>query len=97
MGSIAIQRAQDSAGLLRRMVVELDGVVVARLRPGASCTVSVPDGQHTLRARMDWTRSAPLELEIGGEGAVKIEVALGWRALVDMYRRPSSALEIRRI
>jgi hypothetical protein len=57
VATIRVRRDADSAGYFRRMVIEVDGTVVACLRPDHEETVSLSAGRHVVRARMDWTFS----------------------------------------
>lgn len=95
MAQLVLQRASDTAGAARRVRVDLDGVVVARLRPGQAETVSVRSGPHSIQARMDWTSSSPLSVEIPKNGKVQVEVSMPWSAFWKSYLTPRRALVAR--
>ena len=97
MSELRLRRGADSAGVLRRMAVEVDGTVAARLRPRGETVVTVAPGNHVIRARMDWTRSAPMTLKIQPGEVITVECQLGWRAFIGMITRPRSALDLRRV
>lgn len=80
MADLRVRRGADSFGVLRRMLIEVDGTVVARLRPNQEQTVTVGAGRHVLRARMDWTRSEPVEVHIGDDDEALFETSLPLRA-----------------
>jgi len=94
MPTINLRRGSDSAAL-RRMRIEVDGETVARLRCNASEAVDVPVGVHTLRARMDWTRSEPLQVTLSDGDSVAVETAITWRAFTGMITNPSTALDLK--
>jgi hypothetical protein len=94
--SIRVQRPHDGGGMLRRLVVDLDGQQVAALKQGESVDLPVSAGTYAVAGRMDWTRSPALEVEIAEGQQVRVEVALPMSALWNMTRRPRSALSIRR-
>ncbi len=97
MSELRLRRGADSAGVLRRMAVEVDGTVAARLRPQEETVVAVAPGRHVIRARMDWTRSAPMTVELQQGEVITVECKLGWRAFLGMVTRPGSALDLRQV
>ncbi len=50
---LLVKRPHDAEGILRRLIVEVDGQVVARLRQGEQEEVPVEPGERTVQARMD--------------------------------------------
>ncbi len=97
MSELRLRRGADSAAVFRRIVVEVDGSVVARLRPQEETIVPVTPGEHLVRARMDWTRSAPMTVELRAGEVFTLESKFGWRVVRDMIIRPRSALDLRRV
>ncbi|MEU4427229.1 hypothetical protein AB0F81_41950 [Actinoplanes sp. NPDC024001] len=95
---IELRRAADVGALARRMTFLLDGHPAARLRRGAAIRIEVPPGHHTVQARMDWLRSAPLKLHLDDAASVSITGALPEQAMTftGAFLRPKSALELRR-
>ena len=96
VATIRVRRGTDSAGLFRRMVIEVDGAVVARLRPKGEEIIELAAGRHVVRARMDWTSSAPVEVQLEEGDQVELLTSLPWTALSDMILSPNSALILRR-
>jgi hypothetical protein len=48
----------------RKYRILLDGVRVGALAPGATVTLEVATGKHTLQMQLDWARSAPLTVRV---------------------------------
>jgi hypothetical protein len=96
VATLRLSRPHDGGGILRRLRVEVDGQDVAALKQGESVAVPVPSGAHSVRGRLDWTSSPPLEVEVVDDDEVRIEVALPLSAIWNMIRRPGSALTIQR-
>lgn len=94
MSTLKIYRPHDGGGLLRRLVVEVDGTVVARLKQGESVNLTVTPGSHQVQGRMDWTTSPKLELDVGPDEEAMILVQLPLSALWNMLRKPKEALLI---
>jgi len=46
---------------------------------------------------MDWTRSAPMTVELREGEVITLQAKVGWRVAWDMYLRPRSALDLRRV
>ncbi|MGX5655521.1 hypothetical protein ACWKWC_12170 [Geodermatophilus nigrescens] len=97
MSSLQVQRSHDGGGILRRLVVQVDGRDVARLKQGESVDITLSPGQHTVVGRMDWTSTPPLSIELVEDERARMEVALPFSALWNMIRRPRTALTIRRL
>lgn len=95
MSTLRLHRQHDAGGLLRRLSVLVDGEQVAALRPGQEAAVTIRPGAHTVQAKMDWTRSAPLRVEVADGQSVSIEVAVPLRCLWEEFYRPSKALDAR--
>ncbi len=72
VGQLQVRRGRDDAGMMRQIIVRLDGEVVARLSQGEQATLSVLPGERVLRASMDWCTSleVTLSVEPGGESSV---------------------------
>ena len=95
MAELRVRRGPDTAGVLRRILIEVDGTVSAGLRPDEEQIVTVAAGRHVLRARMDWIASEAVAVGVGADDVVELETALPWRAILDMVTRPKSALVLR--
>lgn len=97
MAELRVRRDRDSAGFLRRILIKLDGVDWCGLRPGEEQTVVVAAGRHVLQARMDWITSKPLVVEVDADEVIEIGTSMPWRAAVDMFFKPRSALTLGRL
>ncbi|WP_250008769.1 hypothetical protein [Actinoplanes sp. M2I2] len=74
----------------------LDGEIVARLKRGDSDKIEVTSGVHTVEARMDWLRSAPLEVEIWENEDSSIVGSLtehSW-TFTGSFLKPHAAIEL---
>lgn len=92
---LTIRRDRDSAGVLRRMKVLVDGKVVARLRPGAATQVLVlPDEDLRVQARMDWCRSEEIVVPSPIQDGVTVEVAFRLSSFFKIWYAPRSAIDI---
>jgi hypothetical protein len=97
MATIVVRRPRDAVARLRSYKVLLDGKQVARLRSGSSAVVEAEPGRHVIQARIDWTSSPPLELQLAEAEHVTVECrspALG-RAAYLGFVRPGAYLELR--
>ncbi|MEV5207819.1 hypothetical protein AB0K35_10130 [Micromonospora sp. NPDC053740] len=96
MPRIAVRRALDAGGLLRRIKVEIDGQVVARLKRGAVQSVDVAPGRHVVRAHLDWQSSAPVEVHLAGTETIAVEAAIAERSMTftATFLRPESGLDL---
>jgi hypothetical protein len=94
--NLHVQRPYNGGGILRRLIVQVDGREVARLKQGESADIPLPPGKHTVIGRMDWTSSPAFDIDLAEEEEARVEVALPLSALWKMARRPLTALSIRR-
>jgi hypothetical protein len=90
MAVLTITRASDSAGLLRRMKVQVDGVTVARLRPSRTATVEVGPGPHVVQARMDWCSSPTVMVE----SDARIVVEYPFSSIAKLFKDTGNAIRI---
>jgi len=83
-------------GGLRRLTVEVDGEVTARLKQGEVAEVTRPAGRHEVQARMDWLSSALTMVEVRRDSTVRVAVSLGDRAATadGMLLRPEEAIDV---
>ena len=99
MPTIAVRRELDLGGLLRTMRVELDGVVVAKVRRGREVEFEVPAGRHAVRVRQDWLTSDLVELNVE-EGDYVLLAAAAGESVMDyhsVFIQREGVLELRRI
>jgi hypothetical protein len=79
------------------MTFWVDGQRVAQLRQRRTARIEVAMGTHVVQARMDWQRSAPLEIKLSEEASVSVTGSLTEHSmtLTGMVLRPRTALELR--
>jgi hypothetical protein len=64
-GRIVVRRSPGAyRDLLRRYKVEVDGVVRGSVGRGGQLEIDVPAGSHDVRAKIDWTGSPALPVEV---------------------------------
>ena len=97
MATLHLQRRLDGGGILRRLLVQVDGHEVAGLRQGQFVRIPLARGTHSVVGRLDWTRSPALDVDVAADEEVRIEVALPFSAMWNMLLRPRTALAIRRL
>lgn len=78
-GRLVVERprrgfALDYRDRLRSYVVEIDGEEVGRLRLGQRLVVAVPSGRHVARARINWTGSPPVSVDVPQDGEITLTV-----------------------
>jgi hypothetical protein len=64
----------DYRDRLRSYVVEIDGEKVGRLRLGKRLVVAVPSGRHVVQARINWTGSPPVSVDVPEDGEIALTV-----------------------
>jgi hypothetical protein len=91
---------RGSWALLRKLKVEIDGRVVLLLPRGVTVTAQVQSGSHEVVAKMDWARSAPLEVICSDEEATELEVVVPGSLLLAPWRAifsPGNLFQVRLI
>ena len=61
---IRVERDKSMTDALRAYKVIVDGETSGKVRRGKSLTVDVASGPHEVWMKIDWTKSAPIELEL---------------------------------
>jgi hypothetical protein len=79
---LIIHRGTRRFGILRRLTVYLDGNNVAKLRRNESVDLRVDPGSHTIRVRMDWSRSEDMRVETRDGSRTVIQADVSHPALV---------------
>lgn len=93
---LRVERALDSAGIFRRIVIDIDGAPAVRVGHGKTVEVAVSPGEHTLRARMDWHTSPTIEVNVPAGETVTVRVNYPFSAVRKLFRRSDSAIAIAR-
>jgi hypothetical protein len=64
-GQILVERPKGgSRDLLRRYNVKIDGELVGKIRRGGRLAFAVSPGHHHVQARIDWTGSPQVEVNV---------------------------------
>jgi len=71
--------------MIRRVVVYVDGTVVARIREGSVATIDPPPGVHTVSARMDWVRSRPISIRTQHDHDTRVVISLNYRVFAQSF------------
>lgn len=90
MGSLILVRANDFGGRYRSLKVEVDGRIMAWMRPNSEETIELASGPHALIGRMDWVRSRRLDFELMDE--LKIQVSLPFSNIALAFFKPWAAI-----
>ena len=61
---IQVERDKSMTDALRAYKVVVDGETAGKVRRGKRVRVDVAPGQHEVWMKIDWTKSAPIELEL---------------------------------
>src|SRR4051812_8886184 len=73
--------------------IEVDGAEVGRLRRGQELVVDVAPGEHRVCARIDWTGSEAISVQVapGATASVAVSPKNGssWRGLLGTFSGPS--------
>jgi hypothetical protein len=94
---VRVERAPDSAGVFRRIVIDIDGEPAARVGHGKTVEVAVSPGQHFMRARMDWHASPTIQVDVPADETVTVRINYPFSSIRKVLRRSTSAIEIERL
>lgn len=67
MGKILVTRKQEWNNRLRQIGIYVDGQKVGTIANGETKTFDVPDGSHSIRAKIDWCGSREIEFSVSGD------------------------------
>ncbi len=81
MGTLHISRADNYYGSARRLVIYVDGAKVAKPRSDDVIRLELANGEHTVRARMDWVTCRPIAVKINDDRNCSVEFSLPWYRL----------------
>lgn len=92
--TIEVRRSEDDArDRGRNYRIEIDGTRVGTLERGETAKYRVSPGRHTVRARIDWTGSPALRVDVSADAPTRVLVAPAglpyefWLAFGDRYIR----------
>jgi len=64
MAKIIIEREFGRMGMMRGIVIEVDGKLCAKVRLNARVERPIAPGVRSVQARMDWVKSVPIEVAV---------------------------------
>lgn len=67
MGKIIVNRKHQWNNRLRQIGIYVDGKKIGTIANGEIKTFEIPDGNHTLKARIDWCGSREVDFLITGD------------------------------
>lgn len=82
---VTFERPDQWMDRARAYRIEINGGVVGELRRDAPLTVDLMPGTYTMRARLDWCVSEPLEVRVRAGQAVRYEVRNPWSVAFALY------------
>jgi hypothetical protein len=86
--TILITRTCQYANSLRSIFIFIDGQRVGSLRNGETKAFGVSPGSHEVCAKIDWSWSKPVRVELGASQTASLELgcfARGWRLLFGVF------------
>ncbi|WP_370617652.1 hypothetical protein [Mumia sp. Pv 4-285] len=92
MATLLLVRSTGDAGWFVRTDLRLDGVVVARLRPGERVRVTLSPGTHAVQAAMARSTSVPASITLENGETVRVVVEAG---LLPEALDPARAVQLR--
>jgi hypothetical protein len=95
--TLIISRGDDSAGILRKIVITVDDVPVTRLAPRQTVEVPIAVGRHEIVALMDWTTSPVVGVDVEAGDHLGLRAELPWSGLWKMITSPKSTLSLVRV
>jgi len=67
MGKIIISRKQEWNNKFRQIGIYIDGQQIGTVGNGEVKTFEIPDGNHSIKAKIDWCGSRELEFSVQGD------------------------------
>lgn len=92
VGQLRVRRGHDGGGTLRKIILTVDGEVVAKLSQGEEVLLQVLPGERVVQARMDWATSPDLKLSVQPGGEASASVTLPGSAIWRSFFTPGRAL-----
>ena len=77
MPKIIINRISEYENRARKIKIEIDGTLVAKIKNGETCELEVSAGKHHIQAKIDWCTSNLLELETDKDSEIHLELRKG--------------------
>lgn len=64
MATIIINRSSEYFNKFRKIIIYIDGKEIGQVADGSTERFTIPEGKHTLQAKIDWCSSRKIEFEI---------------------------------
>lgn len=87
-GTIQVTRISQWANAQRSINLFIDGDKVGSIRDGESIPFKVSKGKHTLQAKLDWSHSNLLNINLKPNEAISFEVGChlkGWKVHLALF------------
>ncbi len=97
VGILRVERVSDSAGVFRRIAIEIDGERAARVGHGKTDELPVKPGQHSIRAKLDWHASPILTVDVPAGEPVTVRVEYPFSSVAQAFKRSDIAIRIRQL
>lgn len=75
MVKLIINRSSEYSNKLRSIGIYLDDKKIGDIADGESKEFEVEEGTHTLRAKIDWCRSNPINLKMNSEEIIRFNLS----------------------
>lgn len=72
---LIVKRAGGYADFLRAYRILVDDIELGRIKRNSRLQLTIPAGQHVIGAKIDWTRAAPIVIDVKPGGTVTVEVS----------------------
>jgi hypothetical protein len=99
MSKLKLIRSKQFFGVFRKLKVQIDDKTDIELRYGETLSIEIPEGSHSLIAKMDWGRSRPLDITLtkDAEKTVITESKFFPIALLQCFLPPFEIFRLREI
>lgn len=98
-GLIRIRRGRQYFGMLRKLLVVIDGSRVGFVRWNRAAEFLVPAGSHFLQVGMDWCRSDPYLVDMRAGEQLEIDVSIPgnvFECVFEGFARPGQFFRLER-
>ncbi|KFF13590.1 hypothetical protein N6B72_14400 [Chryseobacterium soli] len=75
MAKIIINRSSEYSNKLRSIGIYLDDKKIGDIADGESKEFEIEEGEHRLRAKIDWCRSNPINLKINSDETLRFNLS----------------------
>ncbi len=75
MSRLVLHRENNYVNRMRSYKIYLDGTLLDTISNGKSKEIEIPDGTHSLQAKMDWCSSPPVPFEVGQNATATFKIS----------------------